>query len=305
MRKVFTVTVGRSGSDFIVGAVNQYALNAFAEHEPPALLLQRLGQRRFFRERNLLQPTAPLASLGRGLQRRFLFTDAMLGRGPAFDWMEDGDWDSLRGVAARKVRRIRRFERRGWDVYLESSHYFIRTQAEVLHEQFPDLELLKLTRDPLRTARSLANRPAAPFLTGPPPDRRQNIFRIADWQGRLSLFQIYLHRWLETELRFHRFVEQRGIAHVCHVRTEHLQDPAELQRIFETFGIRHRPFGTIRKSNTNRAGRNPDTRVGEGELAEYRQLLALLPDELRRRIAYLDGYEPSLDAPPAAAAAAS
>jgi len=304
MRTVFTVTVGRSGSEFLAGAINQYASNAVAEHEPPALLLARLGQHRFFRERGLLQPNDRLTNLGRGVQRRFFFTDAMMGRGEAYRWLEDGRTDRLRETAAWKARRIARFARRGAEVYVEVSQYFIKTQAEVLYERFPGMQLVKLTRDPLRAAKSLANRPKDLFVGGPPPDWRQNVFRIPDWETRLSRFQVFLHRWLETELRFHRFVATHRIAAVHEVATERLEDPVELARLFGRLGIRHRPIGAIRKTNTNRSGRNPDTVVGTKEVAEYEALLALLPAELAGQVAYLRGYEPRPDVPSEAPARA-
>lgn len=291
MKVIFTATVGRSGSDFLSGAINRYACNVMAEHEPPNLLLARLSEWPPFRDKSWFAAQGRLGQLGRIWQRRYLFTDERLGRGKAFEWLEHGQHEKLRDVAAWKKRRIDRAERRGRDAYVEVSQFFIKTQAEYLIELFPNMGLIKLTRDPILAARSLANRDKELFDGGPPPDWRQNIFQIDNWSD-LSRFQIFLHRWLETELRFERFVVKHEVAEVFRMATEDMTDPKSMRELFDYFGLKYGEIGEMRPTNTNLSQRNPATSISRADIEEFESLLALMPKDLRREIAYLHDYAP-------------
>lgn len=238
-------------------------------------------------------PRSKLTQVGRDIQRRFLVTDEELGRGRAFDWLEQQQHEKLQAVVDRKLRRLKRFERRGYRAYFEVSQFFIKTQADYVAKRAPQLGIIKLTRDPLAAARSLANRNKELFAGGPPPDWRQNVFRIDDW-SRLSPFQIYLHRWLETELRHHRFVDRYEIKDVYHLATEELGSPARLAAMFRFFGIDHRSIDDMRPTNTNVASNNLETRPTESDVAEFEQMLNLMPAQLLDQIDYLRSYQPSL-----------
>jgi hypothetical protein len=226
-----------------------------------------------------------------------LFPDEVLGRGEAFAWVERGDTAHLQGAVDRKWRRIERFARRGYSHYVEVSQFFIRTQADAFFRRAPNLGLIRLTRDPLMTARSLANRDKDILAGGPPAHYRQNIFCVPE-SVPLSRFQVFLHRWIETQLRFHDFVARTGVQRVFLLRTEELSDPSRLQALCDYFGIGCRRIAVLPPTNTNAGLGVPPTRVGKQDVTEYFALLDLLPHKLRDRIA-----DVLPDAPRAAAAA--
>ena len=287
MQVLFTVTVGRSGSDFVARTLNHFGIGVRAEHEPPNLLLARLGEHRFFSRRGWLHQGSRWAQIGRSLQRRYLFPDEDLGRGPAFEWVEHGEVDKMRRAVERKARRIERFAERGYSHYVEVSQFFIRTQADAFFERFPNLGLIKLTRDPIMAARSLANRDKDILAGGAPPHYRQNIFSVPESAG-LTRFQVFLHRWIETELRFHAYVARTGVSKVFHLRTEELGDRDKLAALFDYFGMAHRPIQILPATNTNASQGAPKTVISPRDIAEAAALLDRMPENLRRQVPELD-----------------
>jgi hypothetical protein len=182
---------------------------------------------------------------------------------PFFDWGNPtmfgraiydahvGRLERLRKLLLKKRRYI---ERLHGQLYLESSHAFLKSTYRVALEIFPELRLIHLIRDPLKVARSEAYREAwrkrvhAPFhyylgddqqrhfvwaLTG-----HEEIFGFFQ-RERLTLFQWYLLEWIEIENRAMRFLE----AHQLHSRCYTLQvpndlnDPERLRVMFDFFDL--------------------------------------------------------------------
>jgi hypothetical protein len=284
---IFTAALGRTGTHNLALAFQRYGIECVAEHEPPQLLLQQLGRHPFFRERGWLAERSRLAQLGRGLQRRFVVTEELLGRGRALEWLDAGEHERIRALARRRLRRIERFRRAGAKHYVETGQFFLRTFCYALHELVPEMGVIKLTRDPLEAARSLANRGKNPFNNSLPPDRPSNLFRIADWRA-LSPFQLYVHLWLETELRWLAFRERAGLRRVFEIATPELASAERLAALFGYFGVAHRPFEGLAPSNVNRE----PTRVSAQDVNEFHAVLDLLPDASRERIAWLRDYRP-------------
>ena len=178
MQKIFTAAMGRTGTNNLAVLFNKFGQGCIAEHEPPALLLQQLQEQPFFDRYPGLRPKERLAQVGRDLQRRYIVTDEMLGRGRALNWYESGDNDKLLKLVNWRLRRIDRFSKRGYKHYVESSQFFLRTYCYQVHSVIPGVGIIKLIRDPLETARSSANRKKDLFQNNLPPDCSSNLFRI-------------------------------------------------------------------------------------------------------------------------------
>lgn len=290
MNPVFTVTTGRTGSDFLSATINRYGIGCLAEHEPPALLLRRLGERQFFRRRGWLEPAGRLASLGRNFQRRYLFTDEQLGRGQVFDWIETGKTDELqRATVEWRLRRLAKFRRRGIRHYIECSQFFIRGYARPLLRALPGAGLIRLTRDPLSMARSYANRGKDPFLNMPQPHRRQNRLRLDDWRD-LDAFRIYCWIWLETERRYEDLLLAFPDIRRFEIDTTQLSDPEILSQLFACFGIEHQPLVDLAPTNTNIGRRLPATETGPADKQAFFDLLDRLPPALLADLGALRRY---------------
>ncbi|MBM3516707.1 MAG: hypothetical protein FJX56_02240 [Alphaproteobacteria bacterium] len=288
MQKIFTAAIGRTGTMSLAQAITRYGRRCVAEHEPPALLLQQLAERPFFLRHPWLRPGGRALTLGRDLQRRYLYSDELLGRGAALEWYYRGD-QRLALVAARRLRRIERFARRGYRHYVESSQFFLRTFCYEMHSLVPDLGVIKLVRDPVETARSLANRNKSLDLNSLPAHHPGNLFRIPESQI-LTAFEFYAHLWLETELRWHAFRERTGLTRVVVLQTSDISDPAKLGAMFAFFGIAHDPIEGLMPANTNVGRKLPPTRPTSEDVAAFHRVLAWMPDAQRDRIEYLRGY---------------
>src|ERR1051326_2808228 len=182
---------------------------------------------------------------------------------PFFDWgnptmfgsaiydAQAGRLGRLRNLLLKKRRYI---ERLPGEVYLESSHAFLKSSYRVALEIFPELRLIHLIRDPLKVARSEAYRETwrqrvhAPFHYYRGDDRRRHfvwaltgneeIFQ--PFQGLpLTLFQWYLLEWIEIENRAMRFLDDHQLHSRCwtlHVPAD-LSNPDRLKTMFRFFGL--------------------------------------------------------------------
>jgi hypothetical protein len=148
----------------------------------------------------------------------YVFNPSMFGR-PIYD-RAVGDLDAIRPLLARKLRCI---EQCGAPTYIETSHAFLKSWSDLAPQSLPDLKVVHLVRDPLKVAKSEANRhdlidwlhlPFGRYRGG--DGRRyfrwsftglEPIFRHLD-QALLSRFQWYAIQWIEIENRAMQFLER-------------------------------------------------------------------------------------------------
>lgn len=217
----------------------------------------------------------------------YVWNPSMFGR-PIYD-RAVGNVAAVRRLAERKTRVI---ERCGRAVYVETSHAFLKSWSDLAPEFFPNLKLVHLVRDPLKVARSEANRedfchwlhlPLRNYrgddgrryfrwsLTGLEP-----IFQHFDLP-RLTLFQRYAIQWIEIENRGQQFLASFGKQADCltlHSPAD-LNDPARVRQMFEFLGVR------LRRSEISLAGsHNPNPRptvVSEADRQQFAEVVATLP----------------------------
>lgn len=211
MTTIFTLTSARSGTLYLRNLFKHNIANCAARHEP------------FFDWGN---PT--------------LF-------GPAIHDALIGRVDNIRQLLAKKQRYIRQL---GVDVYVESSHAFLKSAYLAALEFFPEMKLIHLIRDPLKVAKSEAyreiwrRRMRAPFhycrtengkrffrwaLTGEEP-----IYRTPGLP-QLTRFQWYLLQWIEIENRAISFLAQHQLHDRCFVlhTPDDLNREAKVREMFE------------------------------------------------------------------------
>jgi hypothetical protein len=254
-RAVFALTSGRSGTRFLCELLRRNARGCRVEHEP------------YFRPRN---PT-------------------MFGL-PIWD-RQAGNLDAVRRLAAMKRDAVARCRA---EVYIETSHAFLKSWWDLAPGLFPGLRLIRLVRHPLRVARSEANREALLHrwrvpcrhyrgrdgrryfrwsLTGLEP-----IFGHFDVE-RLTLFQRYLIQWLEIENRAAAFLDRFDLHAACitlHAPRD-LADPAAIEGLIRFLGLELAGGAVVIAGNRNRNPGRP-TVVGEEEERECRKVVDALPD---------------------------
>ncbi|MFO1500001.1 MAG: hypothetical protein U1G07_16685 [Verrucomicrobiota bacterium] len=212
---IFTLTSARSGTHYLKALFQHNVRNCVCRHEP------------FFDWGN---PTL----FGRAIY------DAHVGR-----------LDRVKAQLAKKRQYISHLQ---GDVYVETSHAFLKSAYVAAMDFFPQLQLVHLIRDPLKVAKSEAwrqqwrQRVHAPFhfyraddggryfvwaLTG-----KEEIFRSVNLAD-LSLFQWCLIEWIEIENRAIQFLRQHRLEKRCvtlHTPGD-LNDPGKVAAMFQILGL--------------------------------------------------------------------
>lgn len=189
----------------------------------------------------------------------------MFGR-PIYDFAM-GDEASLRTVALRKRRVIEGYS--GATAYVETSHAFLKSWANLAVEFFPRMKLVQLVRNPLAVAKSEAVREALvhrwrlPLRNYRGPDGklyfrwsltgREPIF--SHFEDRpISRLQWYLVQWIEIENRAMRFLEQYSKASDCFTlhSPQELNEPAKLEGLLDFLHVDRPPHGLTLQGRKNR-----------------------------------------------------
>jgi hypothetical protein len=285
MALIFTAVVGRSGQNTLADYFNKYGIGCFAEVEPPDLIFRAKGPLR-----SILYKIQ-IGSILYKIQRRWIVTHELLGRGKAKEWYEIKDHEKLNNMAKKKLRRIRRLQRKyKFKTYIEISKFFMRTQCDYIYDNVPNISLIKLTRDPISNARSFVNRNKNFYLDNVPPNYKQNCLQLDG--KRLTKFQLYLWSWFEIELRYYRFIENHKIKKIFELGTKDLNNKEKITEMFEYFGIDHREITELSQKNTNVQQGYPQTIVMENDIREYEEFIRIIPERLFSKVKYLKYYDP-------------
>jgi hypothetical protein len=259
MRTVFTLASGRSGTSFLCGLLRRNAQGCVVAHEPYL---------------DLRNPT-------------------MFGL-PIYDHSM-GETIPVRELLEKKAQRIGQYAPQ---VYIETSHAFLKSYWDIAPEFFPDMPVVHLVRNPLQVARSEANRERLierwrmPFrhyrgrngrlyfrwsLTGLEP-----IFGFFDSKN-LSRFQWYLIQWIEIENRAIEFLDRFGKRSLCF--TLHspiaLNDKTQIEALLQFLQLEPRTGTPIIAGNRNRTPANK-TVIGRVEENECREVIERIPERFLR-----------------------
>jgi hypothetical protein len=193
------------------------------------------------------------------------FNPSMFGR-PIYDYAM-GERERTRKLLNRKRRIV---ERCGAATYVETSHAFLKSWPDLASDYFPQSKFIHLIRDPLKVAKSEADReerikrlrlPLCHYrggdgkkyfrwsLTGLEP-----IFQCFELK-KLTRLAWYVIQWIEIENRAMQFLDEFGKQADCftlHSPAE-LNDATRVAALFEFLGLtRHRrqvAIGGRRNSN--------------------------------------------------------
>lgn len=276
MDLIFTSGTGRSGQHSLTKIFNDYGIGCFAEVDPPDLYYRASGI---------------LGVIANRIQRKWIVTHEMLGRGKALEWYENNDDEKLNNIALKKINRIKRLQKRHkFETYIEISKFFMRTQCDHIFQNTPNFSLLKLTRDPLLNARSYTNRKKNFYLDNVPPHYNKNCLKMDG--SRLTIFQLYLWSWVEIELRYYRFLDKYNVKKVFELRTDELNNNEKIIEMFKYFDISYREIKEKVKVNTNVQQGLKETVVQKDDVKEYEEFVKMIPSEIFNRVKYLTDYDP-------------
>lgn len=274
---IFTACTGRCGQHSLGAFIDRYALNTLVEVEPPQLLYPN---------------DAPFGNYLRDFQRKWVFTDEMLGRGKALQWYRDDDRDSLMRLSRARLDRVGRLCRKQKSqTYFEISKFFIRTYFKATHEIKPDIGILLLKRDPMNNAKSFANRHKNFQLDNQLPHEKNVILQM---DGKhFSSYQLYLWQWCELELRALQFISSRKISRYYELYNVDLNDPKKICDMLEFFSVEHQPFDVMRSCqpiNTNIENGFDHTVLTAEDFMDFEEFLDMLPHNFRDQLSSLDEW---------------
>jgi len=259
---VFTLTAGRSGTRFLAGVLRRNLRRAVVRHEP---YLSRSNPSMFGRS---------------------IYDHAV------------GNLAAIRRSAARKRTAIESYE---VPLYIETSHAFLKSWADVAVQMFSDLRLLHVLRNPVDTARSFADREAAqdryrlPFRFYRGPDGRryrrwhltglESVFRHFD-EAELTPFMRYAIEWIEVENRAMRFLDHhRKRSDTFTLRMpEALADEGLMRRLLAFLRRRPTDGELVLEGPRNRTPfvRPPSPETTRGDRRELRTVIDRLPADYLR-----------------------
>ena len=272
---IYTACTGRCGQHSLGDFINRFALNTLAEVEPPQLLYPN---------------NAPFGNYLRNFQRKWIFTDEMLGRGKALQWYRDGDRDSLARLSRLRLDRVERLcTKQKTQTYFEISKFFIRTYFEATQEIKPEIGILLLKRDPMNNAKSFFNRHKDFRLDNQLPHEKNVILQM---EGKnLSLYQLYLWQWCEIELRSMRFIKSRKISRYYELYNSDLNDPVQIFNMLDFFAVEHQSRDVMcspRPVNTNKDNGFDPTVLTTEDFIDFEIFLDMLPIKFRDELSSLD-----------------
>src|SRR5437762_13100269 len=178
------------------------------------------------------------------------FNPSMFGR-PIYDYAI-GERERTRSLLARKRRIAQRCQAAA---YVETSHALLKSWPDLAAEYFPQSKFIHLIRDPLKVAKSEADReqlikrlhvPLCHYRGG--DSKRYFLWSLTGLEpifqhfdvAKLTRLQWYVIQWIDIENRAMRFLSKFGKHADCF--TLHwpvdLNDAARVGAMFEFLGLR-------------------------------------------------------------------
>jgi hypothetical protein len=275
-RFIFTVATGRCGQASFTEWVARHVPDAYPAFEAPHARTRLPGA---------------FGDLERHFRRRFVETDALLGRGRVLDAFVAGDDAYIERVAAKRMAMAERWcARAGKRVYIDVSKFFARGLHIGFMRKVPRFGLVILLRDPLANMRSFLNRDKNFLKDNPPTDAARNHLRLDP--KALGKGELYLWAWCEMYLRYLAIRDSGQVTHAVEVPTRDLDHPERVAAIFGALDLAHTPLGHVSAKNTNaEAGRGATTVTAE-DVRTFERFMNRLPAAVVDRLGYLKSYRP-------------
>jgi hypothetical protein len=275
---VFISTTGRSGTKYLANIINKNAINATAEHDPyprgygEPIKWYDSGEK----EKLIRFAKTKMKRLNRGKKFNGLLDAPLIN-----DCLGRGHSNSKKYLPFKMTLRNYFPSVKIKDIYVESTHAFIKSFGESMYNLRPDISLIHLTRDPLEVAKSFFNRgtipgPDNPFLLD--PNFKKNKIKIP---FDISDFQKCLWYWFETESRHYDFIEEHHIEKIIDIDTTSLNNPIKIKEMFRELDIRHKNDIIL---DVGRNKNKKPTKLNEEDINEARELIEKIPAWVFERI---------------------
>ncbi|MDH7506685.1 MAG: hypothetical protein QHH15_02710 [Candidatus Thermoplasmatota archaeon] len=206
-------------------------------------------------------------------------------------WYQQGNTKEIVRLFNWKKNRINKYKA---SVYIETNHAFLKSFCNVAIDSFPDMKLIHLIRNPIKTAKSELNRHLTfsklhiPFsyargfngkkysryaLTGD-----EDIYKSVDG-NTLTLFQKYVLQWIEIENRAISFLDKYKKHDDCFTMhsPKDLNDYNTLEQMFKFFNLELKNQKIIMKGNKNKNVK--PTIITDEDKKQFEEIIDRLPDK--------------------------
>jgi hypothetical protein len=211
-------------------------------------------------------------------------------------WYHEKEYQKIKKLFLIKKKRLNRIKK---DFYLESNHAFLKSFSDIAIEYFPDMKLLHLVRNPLKTVRSMLNKYywdngfygklLRPFrrhykgnnghsyfrwiLTG-----KEQIFKDIELVS-LTIYQKYALEWIEVENRAINFLNKYNKHDDCYIlhTPEDLNKKNVLEELFKFLGIIIKEKKVIIRGKKNQ--NYFPTIISDQDKIEFQDVVNALPEK--------------------------
>jgi len=209
-------------------------------------------------------------------------------------WYEEGNTKELERVFEWKKNRINRYKA---SVYIETNHAFLKSFCDTAIKFFPDMKLIHLIREPIKTAKSELNRHLTSHQLHVPfsyfKDHKGNKYYRYALTGNeeiyksfgnnnLSLFQKYVLQWIEVENRAMKFLDKYNKHNECFTMNspKELNNVGIVEQMFKFFSLELKNDKIIVKGKKNKNVK--PTIITDDDRREFEEIINRLPQDYLR-----------------------
>ena len=165
--------------------------------------------------------------------------------------------------------------------YFESSPYFIRTFFEAILENFIDIKVIHMLRDPMEVAKSYTNRGSRPGTKWRMSISATNSY-LPMTDVILSDFQKNLWDWFECEMRYHR--EKHRFKEIYEFEFKKINSPNTWKDLFNWLDIdfnEEKLINILSNANCKHINKNKrSTKIKDKDIKEAEEFLRLVKNKI-------------------------
>jgi hypothetical protein len=208
-------------------------------------------------------------------------------------WYQQGNIKEIQRLFTWKKNRIEKYNA---SVYIETNHAFLKSFCEIAIDTYPDLKLIHLIRDPIKTAKSELNRHVTisklhiPFSYTKGHNKNkysryalsgnEDIYKSVD--NNISLFQKYVLQWIEVENRAMKFLDKYKKHDDCFTMhsPKEFNDVKKLEKMFKFFNLELKNKEILMKGKKNKNVKR--TIITSEDKKQFEEIINMLPSDYLR-----------------------
>ncbi len=258
---IFTVTAGRSGQATLYKTLLQHSISCLSGFEEPQINTLFSGF---------------IGQCEHKFRRRFIETNELLGRGKVLTAYNAKDHEFIKKIVNKRLLKINQLAHLyNCDTYFDISKFYARGLYQGFNSILDKYSVILLIRDPLLNMVSFLNRGKNFYLDNNSPSADANLLKME--MDELEKGELYLWAWCEMILRFKKIIKSKKISKSYILKSEDLNSPSKISKMFNFLNIKHSKITHIEKQNTNLALGFLETRVGINDIKTLENFIRKIP----------------------------